>query len=146
MIACTIAGDGSVICSSYSPSNWIFSTIEVPFNPFVTGYDGLHPVSGNREFGYIQNSNGTYTFYTRGVDRITGAIDDVVVRNLKTNPFDAPDALWNSFNNGIYNYTLSNSGTASNPTTTPNIIYRPKWDKVKEVLRGIRPVSDLNCK
>lgn len=34
----------------------------------LPGGDGTHPVSGIREFGYLHNSDGTITFYTRGVD------------------------------------------------------------------------------
>ena len=36
--------DGSVLCSSYSDTHWIFSTV-------YTMADQYHPVSGNRQFG-----------------------------------------------------------------------------------------------
>ncbi|RAV27409.1 hypothetical protein [Sinomicrobium soli] len=54
----------SVIVSDYNTEKWTFSTI---FDPKY----GEHPVSGNRDFGYTQNGDGSYTFYTRGVDRLT---------------------------------------------------------------------------
>jgi hypothetical protein len=138
-------GDGSVICSLYNPNNWIFSTIELPYNPFSQQYDGQHPVSGNREFGFIQNADASYTFYTRGVDRITDALEALVAENLVNEPFKNPDALWNSFKAGIYNFTQANSGSAIPPSTRQNAVYRPDWVKVREVLMGQRPTSDLGC-
>lgn len=139
------AGDGSVVCSFYSESKWIFSTIEVPFDWITSGWDGQHPVSGNREFGYTQNPDGSYTFYTRGADRITDPIDAVIAENLM-DAFENPDALWNSFKNGIYNFVQNNSGQAVAPKTTDNVIYRPDWEKVKEVLNGTKSITDLGCK
>lgn len=60
-----VSDDGSVIVSGYSPDKWTFTTI---YDPKY----GSHPVSGHRDFGYVENPNGSYTFYTRGVDRLTG--------------------------------------------------------------------------
>jgi hypothetical protein len=139
------AGDGTVICTNYNSSDWIFSTIEVPYDPFRQGYDGEHPVSGNRQFGFIQNSNGSFTFYTRGVDRITDALDAYVANKILSDPFQNPDALWNSFKQGIYTFTQNNSGSALPPSVNDNSIYRPDWDKVNQVLHGQRPISDLGC-
>ena len=139
------AGDGSVICSLYDSNHWIFSTIEVPYNPFVQGKDGIHPVSGSREFGFLQNSNGSYTFYTRGADRITDALDAFVANNILTDPFQNPDALWASFKNGIYNFTQLHSGVALTPSASEDSIYRPDWSKVKDVLLGQQPISSLGC-
>ncbi len=89
------AGDGSVICSKYNSNSWVFTTIEVPYWP-EQGNDGVHPVSGNREFGLFQNQDGSYTFYTRGVDRITAGLDSNIADYIIDNPFENPDALWNS--------------------------------------------------
>jgi hypothetical protein len=139
------AGDGTVICTDYNASHWIFSTIEVPYDPFRQGFDGEHPVSGNREFGLTQNPNGSYTFYTRGVDRITDAVDAYVANKILSDPFQNPDALWNSFKNGIYTFTQGHSGTALAPSVSDNSIYRPDWSKVSQVLQGQRPISELGC-
>jgi hypothetical protein len=139
------AGDGTVICTQYNSSDWIFSTIEVPYRPFTQGYDGQHPVSGNRQFGFTQNTDGSYTFYTRGVDRITDAVDAYVANNILADPFQNPDALWDSFKNGIYSFTQAHSGIAKAPSSVDNSIYRPDWNKVNQVLQGQRPISDLGC-
>lgn len=138
-------GDGAVICSSYNPDQWIFSTIEVPFLMFNENYAGEHPVSGNREFGYTTNADGSFTFYTRGVDRITDPIDAFAAQNVLSNAFEGPDNLWNSFKNGIYNYVVANQGSANSPTNSDNVIERPDWEAVAEVLRGERPITTLGC-
>jgi hypothetical protein len=101
---------------------------------------GDHPVSGNRDFGYIANSNGSYTFYTRGVDRLT-SWDGASFQDATGIPFKAADALWKSFQSGINNFVKNNGGAAAinNPETL-----RPNWDIVKNVLTGISPLSTLS--
>lgn len=123
------AGDGSVICSDYSISNWVFTTIEVPYNLFVQGYDGKHPVSGNREFGFVVNSDGSYTFYTRGVDRITTQVDALVAENVFSDAFADPDKLWNSLKEGIYKYVQDNGGTECN--------------QVNQIIRYLVPIGKI---
>lgn len=59
-----ISQDGTVICSDSQESSWIFTTLKSP-------RDWDHPVSGHRKFGYEKNTDGSFTFYTRGVDRVT---------------------------------------------------------------------------
>ena len=114
---------------------------------YIQGEDGIHPVSGNREFGFIQNLDGTYTFYTRGVDRMTDGFESTAAENgtMISDPFANPDALWNSLKNNIYNFVENNSGDAQPLSNTPNIIWRPDWTKVRQVLQGDRPMSDLGC-
>lgn len=57
-------GDVLVTCSS--SRDFIFSTVK-------TKEDGWHPVNGNRGFGIKDNGNGTWTFYTMGVDRTSSS-------------------------------------------------------------------------
>lgn len=138
-----VAGDGSVMCTKYTNDSWIFTTLEVPFAGYP-GYDGIHPVSGHREFGLKQNPNGTYTFYTRGVDRISGMLDDIVGSSgVMGDPFQNPDALWNSLLDGVKNHVNGNTGQAGTKNT---VINRPKWEDVKDVLLGSKPKSTLGCK
>lgn len=58
---------GSVFTSehSLSPDNlrWRFVTLRI-------GGDGLHPVSGTREWG-MKRDGADWVFYTRGADRTT---------------------------------------------------------------------------
>lgn len=142
-----LAGDGSVICSKTDENHWVFTTIEVPYGP-LQGQDGIHPVSGNREFGLIANPNGTYTFYTRGVDRMTDGFESLMAENSNIvlgSPFDRPDILWNSLKTKIHNFVQNNGGSSATPSTSQNAIWRPDWTKVRQVLRGELAISDLGC-
>lgn len=139
--------NGSVIVSSYSSSKWTFTTIHDPKY-------GDHPVSGNRDFGCVRNANGSYTFYTRGVDRLTGwegsfaqwvsdnwVSDNIAKENKVPGPFQFADNLWKSFQSKITSYVNTNGGKAY--TSTPQT-ERPNWNTVKEVMDGKKPLSILN--
>lgn len=130
--------DGTVICSSNSTNEWTFTTVESPV-------DWNHPVSGHRQFGVVTNGDGTYTFFTRGVDRVTENFDLTMADWFKTKtPFQGGDALWTSFQVKLEAFinNPTNAGVAQkqNPVTA-----RPDWEKVKDVLLGNRPISDLGC-
>lgn len=134
--------NGTVITTYSSSDRWTFTTIYEPMY-------GEHPVSGNRDFGYIHNPNGSYTFYTKGVDRLTSwyhssfqEIPEMFGQNGI--PFSSADALWKSFQNGIKNFVNGNGGNASiNIEQT----FRPDWNKVKKVIEGKAPLGSLskNC-
>ncbi|WP_445761588.1 MULTISPECIES: hypothetical protein [Bacteroidota] len=132
------ADDGSVICSDFSRRHWRFSTIKSPWD-----YD--HPVSGTREFGFTQNQNGTWTFYTRGVDRFTQLATSEAIAWMVGlgDKFKDPDSLWSSLQSGISSYVNNNGGQAN--VNNPEI-WRPSWKSVKDVLMGNKPISDLGCK
>lgn len=132
--------NGSVIVTDYKSDKWIFSTIYEPIYK-------THPVSGNRDFGFIKNDNGSYTFYTRGVDRLT-SMDATTVQNseflsymMGGSPFSQADALWTSFQNKINNFVNSHQGSSS---VASQEIYRPDWAKVKAVIEGKEPLSGLS--
>ncbi|WP_260254746.1 hypothetical protein [Elizabethkingia meningoseptica] len=132
--------NGSVIVTNYRSNKWTFSTIYEP--KYKT-----HPVSGNRDFGFMQNTDGSYTFYTRGVDRLT-TIDATTVQNseflsymMGGSPFSQADALWTSFQNKINNFVNNNQGSSS---VAAQEIYRPDWAKVKAVIDGKAPLSSLS--
>ena len=144
------AHDGSVVCSDYNINTtqnnndfWTFTTLTMPWG-ITQGLDGPHPVSGNRQFGFILNqNNNSYTFYTRGVDRIESKIDEKVANYLTAgSPFKDPDALWTSFVAKIQAFTNANGGIGN---VAPISTSRPNWQKVKDVLLGNRPISDLGC-
>jgi len=130
--------DGVVVCSEYTSSYWYFMTLEAPGA-------GNHPVGGTRQFGFEANANGGYNFYVRGVDRFDSNIveNTLYLATLGENPFFGADALWASFQNKLKEFVNSKGGNAV--INTP-VKYRPDWEKVKDVLEGKRPVSDLGCK
>lgn len=133
-----IPGDnGSVIVSNYNSTNWTFSTIRSPW-----AYD--HPVSGNRQFGYISNGNGSYTFYTKGVDRFTQGLtgEDIAWVLGMGNPFSGADDLWKSFQQGIKDYVQANGGSAT--INDPEFI-RPDWEKVQKVFNGEANITTIGC-
>ncbi len=87
-------------------------TLEAP-------YDGSHPVTGTRQFGYEARLDGSYNFFVRSVDRFSSNTQE----NLK-------------------NFVNSTGGMS---TVIEPVHSRPDWEKVQEVLQGLRPISDLGC-
>jgi hypothetical protein len=66
----------------------------------------------------------------------------VSVLNDPGNPFFGADNLWESFQNKLDQYINDNGG--SSQINIP-VKYRTDWEKVKEILEGDRPISDLGC-
>ncbi|QCR23248.1 hypothetical protein [Pontibacter sp. SGAir0037] len=108
-------------------------------------YNGLHPVSGNREFGFTSNADGSYTFYTKGVDRLTD-IWGTAAQSTTGFPFKSADALWESLKDGIVYYVKTHQGAATKNIDPEPL--RPDWAVVKQVRDGIKPLSILSndCK
>lgn len=121
--------NASVIVSDFSNNKWTFTTI---YDPKY----GQHPVSGNRDFGFVKESNGSYTFYTRGVDRLTTGFDALV----KDVAFSAADNLWKSFQDKVSTYVNQHGGVAN--IVSPKI-ERPDWVDIEKVVKGIKPISTL---
>lgn len=147
--------DGSVITSEhqvnyndfggFNNANWMFTTIKTPWAYFTGGLDGPHPVSGHREFGLMRNANGSYTIYTRGVDRFQFESDALIAATLSDgNPFESPDNLWASFQTKIEEYIQNNSYGNTVTVNTP-VTWRPNWDGIKNVLIYNQPLSTLEC-
>jgi len=93
--------------------------------------------------GYTANQNESYTFYTRGVDRLT-SWDSSFLQSRTGIPFSQADALWTTFQNSISNFVQSHQGNAN---VNLKEILRPDWQKVKDVIEGKKPLSTLskNC-
>lgn len=140
--------DGSVIVSGhqFSPnaSHWIFTTIQVPFIVATTGADGPHPVSGHRKFGLIRNSNGSYTIYTRGVDRVQDGLRAHIFPGQEY-MFKKADDLWESFQEGLRSYIQDNNTYANTVVKNTPVTWRPNWAKVRNVLINNQPLSTLGC-
>ena len=115
-------------------------------------YFGNHPVSGTRQFGYEANSDGSFSFFVRGVDRFDNNsmenasyfIDWIFGDEDTTNAFDGADDLWESFQEKLNNFfnNPSNDGSSTIVIPTKN---RPDYVKVRQVLMGELPISTLGC-
>lgn len=95
--------DAAVIATSKTPSSWIFTTISSPD-------DAEHPVSGNRMFGMTDNGDGTFTFFTKGADVLTGPLDESLG---DPKAFTEADKLWESFRTKLVEFIENNGGHAS---------------------------------
>jgi hypothetical protein len=108
--------DGSVVVSESKPDHWIFSTVH-------SSGDFDHPVSGNREFGYTPQSDGTYVFYTRAADRATGHLDSLLSKVV----FRGGEHLWQSFATFLADWINHHAGTA---IVDVPLSERHDWDAV----------------
>ncbi len=131
--------NGTVICSGVTSNTWVFTTITSP-------WDSEHPVSGNRFFSYFMNPNDNAMYiYTRGLDRVNLPIFNNLSPN--NNPaFNGADELWSSMQAKIKKFVKDNGGGDNGATIMSPEIYRPDWAKVKDYLRGNKPLSSLGCK
>ena len=125
------ANHGTVAVIDAARDHWTFATVQSPM-------DGPHPVSGNRQFGYTDNGDGTVTFYTRGVDRITDLgtrgvnwISSAVVESGVA--FNGADQLWRSFQRGLAGHIVREGGQAQ---IEAPVVVRPDWSAVDDVLTG----------
>ncbi|WP_181010041.1 papain-like cysteine protease family protein [Ornithinimicrobium sufpigmenti] len=109
--------DGSVLVSDSAPDHWTFSTIWTP-------QDLGHPVSGNRWFGYLPNEDGSYTFGTRGADRVTTVVDHA----LSDVVFTAAHTLWLTLQQGLATLV---SGLGGSAAIEPATSARYDWPGVK---------------
>lgn len=126
--------DGSVICVEQHPQRWKFATMFTP-------QDWAHPVSGIREFGYYEDTNGNYVYYTRGVDRVEKKIEEDIGEffNLES-AFEGADVLWNAFQQNMAGFVNDFNGQAQ---INNDFIARPEWQQVENVIYNHAPVSSL---
>lgn len=130
--------DGSVLCTEQQTQSWIFSTI-------YTSQDHSHPVSGNREFGLISNPDGTYTFYTQGVDRVAELFDDLVEELPNTaSAFEGGEELWSNLQQNL-NYFINDPTNGGSSTVGETSIERINNDLLEAVLNGQESISNLGC-
>ncbi|MFM2394655.1 MAG: hypothetical protein RLZZ546_2637 [Bacteroidota bacterium] len=128
-----MADEGNVICTKFANnSSWVFSTLNAPGWLEGGSWDGYHPVSGNRQFGIIPNPDGSFTFYTSGVDRLTSwwhRITDATVIDA----FTEADNLWKCFLDQIKEFVESNNGSVSSNYDCTTV--RPKWQELKNAIK-----------
>ena len=96
--------DGSVGCAHSRSDQWVFSTLH-------TTRDGDHPVSGNRQFGFAFEDDGSVTYFTRGADRATGFLNNLPGANWAV--FRGGHQLWLSFQRGMKSMVEARGGAAT---------------------------------
>ena len=135
--------DGTVVCSGVSSNAWVFTTVKAPLS---WGYDGVHPVAGNRFFSYYTDPNdGSITIYTRGVDRVShNYSDNSVILNysIESLAFSGADNLWYNMQDKLSKHVKNNGGQAE---IVNSVKYRPNYNKIKNYLKGNAPLSSLGC-
>ena len=127
--------EGTVICSGYNSQAWIFTTVKSP-------WDGEHPVSGNRLFGYYMDGSDMY-IYTRGIDRFTSTYSTPeVIRELENLGYSKASDMWKSMQTLLSNFVNNNNGSSH---AIQGVDYIPNYIFVKEYLKGQRSINSLGC-
>ena len=140
IISISIALDhGNVVCSDFQSCCWVFTTLQAPWKPF-TWKDGVHPVSGNRQFGISDSGQGK-VLYTKGVDRVTKWYHNLA----EGKAFNGADALWNSMEVQLVSFVNNNGGQATRFPSSQKRFYRPNWDDVKNKLKLGEPLNHVSC-
>jgi autotransporter passenger strand-loop-strand repeat protein len=111
---------GALVVSAATPTYFDLTTISTPET-------GTHPENGTREFGYIQNADGTITFYTAAADRSNNFFTTIgnPIQNLSwtsmlqglDNTIDQDEGQVIPGSTVIVNYALSGAPDPSAPTT-----------------------------
>jgi len=96
--------NAAVLTTQSSKNHWVFT-------PVGTSGHWEHPLAGHREFGLTKNENGSYTFYTRGVDMLWD-VEDVVVAHGIFGFFGIADKLWNGVMDNVAKEINSKGGRA----------------------------------
>ncbi|MDR6546378.1 hypothetical protein J2810_002437 [Chryseobacterium rhizosphaerae] len=130
------ADNGTVICSGFGSQAWVFTTVKSP-------WDGEHPVSGNRLFGYSIDASGSMIIYTRGVDRFTTKISNNALQYTAENfGYSEAQKMWKTMQQKVSAFVDSHNGNSS---IIPGIDYTPNYIFVKDYLKGIKPITALGC-
>lgn len=132
VITIEMPDDGNVIAVEHVPGEyWTFATLNAPGWLEGDSWDGYHPVSGNRRFGLIENPDGSFTFYTTGVDRLTGWWH--ALANPLVGAFGEADELWACVMGLVGDFVNENGGVASSDLDCVTV--RPEWTQLKNALR-----------
>jgi len=98
----------AVMATNYTIKDKSMSWVFTPVYSSQNGDRG-HPLAGHRQFGITDNGDGTYTFFTRGIDTPWGWIDNRSSKDI----FAGADQLWTAVMNNVNNYVNKNGGKAT---------------------------------
>ncbi len=113
-----VARSAEVVLSEKAETRWRFSTGRSDFHT-------PHPVSGTREFGFVQRTDGHVVIYTRGADRISNRLDEQTEDLI----FRGGEDIWERFQQRLYDFVVDHGSTA---TISSPIVNRPCWAELKQ--------------
>lgn len=130
-----IGDDASVLTSGYysdaNGANWNFTTINTPWG------DWGHPVSGTRQFGVSVNTSvegaTSYTFYIRGIDRVTDKTTRVLGIISSETVFQQAHQTWLTVMDNIQSFVNERGGSAA---PKEFVSQRLSWRDVKKSYTG----------
>ncbi len=121
-----------VLVSQASENHWVFT-------PVGTFLDDEHMLAGHREFGLTKNADGSYTFYTRGVDSMWDSFD-LWVGHYMADFFGIADKLWNTVMDNVVKDVNATGGKAEK---THNFTRKIDWEKdVQDCDKGDEKCED----
>ncbi len=127
--------EGWLVASSdvNEPNNFKLTTLKDPL------YTGALPrnYNSNREYGYTTNTDGTYTFYSKGVDRAIGGESKIFENAVKEELAETLDPSGIIFQDILENLIKRAGGNA---IIEDFAIYRPNYSKIKSVIEGSKPL------
>ncbi|MBM7419854.1 MULTISPECIES: hypothetical protein [Chryseobacterium] len=130
------ADNGTVVCTGFGAQAWIFTTVKSP-------WDGEHPVSGNRLFGYFIDNSGDMVIYTRGVDRFTTKISNNALQyTIESFGYSEAKTMWETMQQKVSTFVNSKNGSS---TILPGIDYTPNYIFVKDYIKGTKQLNQLGC-
>jgi RHS repeat-associated protein len=83
--------------------SWVFTPVYSDLNG-----DFGHPLAGHRQFGLTSNGNGSFTFFTRGIDSPYGMLDNMMSKDI----FEGAHQLWTNVMKNISNFVNNNGGSS----------------------------------
>jgi hypothetical protein len=119
-IGISAADDGTVALTENTTQHFRLSTV-------FTSRDFEHPVTGSREFGFETGPVEHSRIYTRGADRPTGLIDDLLDHVI----FAGGDHIWRGWQGGFAAWVHQHGGEAIVLSPT---IHRVAWSDVDTFL------------
>ncbi|MCI3937454.1 hypothetical protein MQX03_09585 [Chryseobacterium aahli] len=130
------ADNGTVVCSGFNSQAWIFTTVKSP-------WDGEHPVSGNRLFGYFVDAAGNMVIYTRGVDRFTTKVSNNALQyTVESFGYSEAKTMWQNMQQKVSTFVNNKNGNSS---IIPGVDYTPSYIFIKDYLKGNKPLTALGC-
>ncbi len=121
------AGPFEIQITSNGNITHTFSAINAPGWFEGRSWDGFHPISGKRQFGIKHNNDGTYTFYTVGVDRLTSwwhSFGGLIIDAFGGDPFESADELWECAQQTVVDFVIDNESNVLQIEPTRK---RPQW-------------------